>query len=178
MLTDGLAERVRATIRDVPDFPSPGISYKDITPVLADATLMRSITHHFVSLYGGKGIDIVAGIESRGFILGGAVAVALGAGFVPIRKAGKLPHQRLRVEYELEYGADALEAHIDAVTPGMRVLVLDDVLATGGTARAAIDLMRQVGGDVAAAAFLLELQFLHGRSRLQDVAVSSLIGFA
>src|SRR5688572_7090687 len=136
---------------------------------------MRSITHHFVSIYGSQEIDLVAGIESRGFILGGALAVALGAGFVPIRKPGKLPHECVRVDYELEYGSDALEAHIDAVANGSRVLVVDDVLATGGTARAAVDLMRQLGGDVAGAAFLLELQFLHGRRRLDDVPVSALV---
>jgi adenine phosphoribosyltransferase len=174
VVTDGLADHVRAAIRDVPDFPRPGILFKDITPVLADAKLMRSVTHHFVSAYGSQNIDIVAGIESRGFILGGALAVALGAGFVPIRKSGKLPHECVRVEYDLEYGSDALEAHTDAVARGSRVLVVDDVLATGGTARAAVDLIRQLGGDVAGVAFLLELQFLHGRRRLADVPVGAI----
>lgn len=175
VVTDGLADHVRAAIRDVPDFPRAGILFKDITPVLANAKLMRSITHHFVTAYGSHNIDIVAGIESRGFILGGALAVALGAGFVPIRKAGKLPHECLRVDYDLEYGTDALEAHIDAVAHGSRVLVVDDVLATGGTARAAVDLIRNLGGDVTGAAFLLELQFLQGRRRLDDVPVGALV---
>ena len=177
MVTDGLSDRVRLAIRDIHDFPRQGIVFKDITPVLADALLMRSITHHFVATHGRESIDMVAGIESRGFILGGAIAVALGAGFMPIRKRGKLPHECISVAYDLEYGSDALEAHVDAVTPGARVLVIDDVLATGGTARAAVDLVRQLGGVVTAAAFLLELQFLHGRSRLDDVPVSSLVAF-
>jgi adenine phosphoribosyltransferase len=172
---DTLNDRVRAMLRDVPDFPRAGILFKDITPVLADAKLMRSITQHFVSIYASQKIDLVAGIESRGFILGGALAVALGAGFVPIRKPGKLPHECARIDYELEYGSDALEAHIDAVTDGARVLVVDDVLATGGTARAAVDLMRQIGGDVAGAAFLLELNFLQGRRRLDDVPINALV---
>jgi adenine phosphoribosyltransferase len=175
VVADALTDRVRATLRDIPDFPRAGILFKDITPVLADAKLMRSITQHFVSTYASQEIDIVAGIESRGFIFGGALAVALGAGFVPIRKPGKLPHECVRIDYELEYGSDALEAHVDAVAHGRRVLVVDDVLATGGTARAAVDLMRQLGGDVAGAAFLLELQFLQGRRRLDDVPVSALV---
>jgi adenine phosphoribosyltransferase len=172
-----LAERVSASLRDVPDFPRPGILFKDITPVLADAALLREIVAHMAAQYDGAGIDVVAGIESRGFILGGALAAALGAGFTPIRKPGKLPHHRLRVEYELEYGTDALEAHVDAVRPGSRVLVVDDVLATGGTAGAAVQLVRQLGGDVAAAAFLIELGFLHGRRRLPDLPLSCLVSF-
>jgi adenine phosphoribosyltransferase len=170
-----LAERVTAGLRDVPDFPRPGILFKDITPVLADPPLFQEIIAHFAAQFRDERIDVVAGIESRGFILGGALAAALGAGFAPIRKPGKLPHQRLRIEYELEYGTDALEAHIDAVASGARVLVIDDVLATGGTARAAIELMHQLGADVAGAAFLLELEFLAGRSRLPDVPLSALV---
>jgi adenine phosphoribosyltransferase len=170
-----LAVRVAAALRDVPDFPKPGIIFKDITPVLADAALFSEIVGHFARQYGGQGIEVVAGIESRGFILGGALATALGAGFTPIRKPGKLPHQRLRVEYDLEYGTDALEAHIDAVRAGARVLVVDDVLATGGTAGAAVQLVRQLGGEVAAAAFLIELSFLDGRRRLPELALSSLV---
>ncbi|CAN5848088.1 adenine phosphoribosyltransferase [soil metagenome] len=173
----GLPGRVAAALRDVPDFPKPGIVFKDITPVLADPRLFQAVIDHFAERYRGQGIDVVAGIESRGFILGGALAMALGAGFVPIRKPGKLPHHRLRVEYQLEYGSDALEAHVDAVTPGSSVLVIDDVLATGGTASAAIQLIRQLGGTVAAAAFLLELGFLCGRDRLPDVQMSALVTF-
>jgi adenine phosphoribosyltransferase len=170
-----LAARVAAGLRDVPDFPKPGILFKDITPVLSDAPLFQEIIAHFADRYRTEGIDVVAGIESRGFILGGALAAALGAGFAPIRKPGKLPHQRLRVEYDLEYGTDALEAHVDAVTSGTRVLIIDDVLATGGTAAAAIQLMRQLDADVAAVAFLLELGFLSGRDRLPGVPLSAVL---
>jgi adenine phosphoribosyltransferase len=170
-----LSARVASALRDVPDFPKPGILFKDITPVLADAPLFQDIIGHFADHYRAEGIDVIAGIESRGFIIGGALAAAMGAGFTPIRKPGKLPHQRVRVEYQLEYGTDALEVHIDAVGKGSRVLVVDDVLATGGTAAAAIQLMNQLGADVAGAAFLLELGFLSGRARLRDVQLSSLL---
>lgn len=172
-----LRQRVQDTLRDVPDFPRPGILFKDITPVLADPALFRDVVTGMAAQFRGSGIEVVAGIESRGFILGGALATELGAGFTPIRKPGKLPHQRLRVEYDLEYGSDALEAHIDAVRPGARVLVVDDVLATGGTASAAVQLVRQLGGDVAAAAFLLELGFLDGRRRLPELPLFSLVTF-
>jgi adenine phosphoribosyltransferase len=173
----GLAGRVSATLRDVPDFPKPGVVFKDITPVLSDAALFGEIIAHFVDRYRPEDIAVVAGIESRGFIFGGALAAALGAGFAPIRKPGKLPHHRLRVDYDLEYGTDALEAHIDAVTAGGRVLIVDDVLATGGTAAAAVQLLRQVGGDVVGTAFLIELSFLAGRDRLPNVPLSSLVTF-
>jgi adenine phosphoribosyltransferase len=172
-----LSERVTAAVRDVADFPKPGIIFKDITPVLANPPLFQEIIAHFADRYHGAGVEVVAGIESRGFILGGALAMALGAGFVPIRKPGKLPHHRLRVEYQLEYGADALEAHVDAVLPGAHVLIVDDVLATGGTAAAAVELMRQLGGDVRGAAFLLELGFLAGRARLAGLPLNSLVTF-
>jgi adenine phosphoribosyltransferase len=172
-----LLDRIHATLRDVPDFPKPGIMFKDITPVLADPPLFQDIIHHIGSLYAAERIDVVAGIESRGFILGGALAVALGAGFVPIRKPGKLPHHSIRVDYQLEYGSDALEAHTDAIRPGARVLIVDDVLATGGTACAAIELVRMLGGTVAGAAFLLELGFLNGRQRLCDVPLHILANF-
>jgi adenine phosphoribosyltransferase len=172
-----LTARICAALRDVPDFPKPGIVFKDITPVLADPPLFQDVVEALASHYHESGIDVVAGIESRGFILGGALAIRLGAAFVPIRKPGKLPHDRIRVEYRLEYGTDALEAHIDAVAPGARVLVVDDVLATGGTASAAVELVRRLGGTVHDAAFLLELGFLHGRRRLDGVAAIALVGF-
>jgi adenine phosphoribosyltransferase len=170
-----LADRIARTLRNVPDFPTPGILFKDITPVLADGALLREITAQLAAHHEGRGIDVVAGIESRGFILGGAVAAALGTGFVPIRKPGKLPHHRMRVDYTLEYGSDALEAHVDAFRDGARVLIVDDVLATGGTAAAAIELVRRLGAHVTATAFLLELEFLSGRERLGDVPVSSIL---
>jgi adenine phosphoribosyltransferase len=172
-----LESRVHAALRDVADFPRPGILFKDITPVLADPPLLRDIIRHMAATYADQHIDLVAGVESRGFILGGALAVALGAGFVPIRKPGKLPYERIRVEYALEYGTDALEAHVDAIAPGARVLLVDDVLATGGTARAALGLVRQLGGTVAGAAFLIELGALQGRKCMDDVPLSVLLTF-
>ncbi|HSJ08845.1 MAG TPA: adenine phosphoribosyltransferase [Longimicrobiales bacterium] len=172
-----LAGRIASTLRDVPDFPTPGILFRDITPVLADGPLLREITAQLAAHHQGRGIDVVAGIESRGFILGGAVAAALGTGFVPIRKPGKLPHHRMRVDYTLEYGSDALEAHIDAFQDGARVLIVDDVLATGGTAAAAVELVRRLGAHVTGAAFLLELEFLSGRTRIRDIPVSSILAF-
>lgn len=171
-----LAERVTLALRDVADFPRPGILFKDITPVLADPPLLQEVVAHFAGLHRADGIDVVAGIESRGFILGGALAVALGAGFVPIRKPGKLPHRTVRVDYDLEYGSDALEMHVDAVPAGSRVLLVDDVLATGGTAAAAVQLIRQLDGRIAAAAFLVELRFLAGAARLEGTRFSSLVG--
>jgi adenine phosphoribosyltransferase len=169
-----LSRRIGARLRDVPDFPRPGILFKDITPVLGDPSLFRDVVAHLAERFHGE-VDVVAGIESRGFIIGGALAAALGTGFTPIRKPGKLPWERVRVEYQLEYGSDALELHVDAVGRGSRVLVVDDVLATGGTAAAAVELVRRLGGDVVAATFLLELAFLSGRSRLPELATSSIL---
>lgn len=172
-----LAVALRDTVRDVPDFPQPGILFRDITPVLADAALFYRVVDALAEAWHDRGIDVVAGIESRGFIFGGAVAARLGAGFVPIRKPGKLPHRRVRIDYDLEYGSDALEAHADAVQAGARVLIVDDVLATGGTADAAATLIRQLGGVTAAAAFVLELGFLNGRERLPQLPVCSLLTY-
>jgi adenine phosphoribosyltransferase len=167
-----LAARVSERLRDVPDFPKPGILFKDITPVLADADLFRAIVEDLADEYADS-VDIVAGIESRGFILAAPLAARLGTAFVPIRKPGKLPYRTVRVEYELEYGSDALEAHVDAVAPGQRVLIVDDVLATGGTAAGAVSVIRDLGGIVAGVAILVELDFLRGRERLRDVPVRS-----
>jgi adenine phosphoribosyltransferase len=175
--TAGLASRIREQVRDVADFPQPGILFKDITPVLADANLLADITRHFASQYRTAGVHVVAGIESRGFIFGAPLAVALGAGFIPIRKPGKLPAQTMRVDYALEYGTDALEAHTDAVRPGQRVLIVDDVLATGGTAAGAVELVQRLGGDIVGLAFLIELAFLNGRSRLGHVPASALVTY-
>ena len=172
-----LDRRTRAAIRDVPDFPQPGIMFKDITPVLADSELFHALIAHFAAVHREQDIELVVGIESRGFIVGAPLALALGAGFVPIRKPGKLPYRSVRIDYALEYGKDALEAHEDAIAPGQRVLVVDDVLATGGTATAAIRLVQQLGGEVAAASFLIELGFLEGRAKLPNVPVHALVQY-
>jgi adenine phosphoribosyltransferase len=161
-------------IRDVPDFPEPGIVFKDITPLLGDAAGLQAALASMANGSHGDGITKVAGIESRGFILAPSVADRIGAGFVPIRKPGKLPWKTVRREYELEYGTDAMEMHADAVTSADRVLVVDDVLATGGTAAAAVDLVRSVGATVVGVVVLLELTFLAGRERL-DVPVRAVI---
>lgn len=170
-----LERRLRAALRDVPDFPRPGIVFKDITPLLADAALFGDTVRALAEQAGGA--DLVVGIESRGFIFGAPLALRLGCGFVPFRKPGKLPYRTQRVEYGLEYGSDALEAHVDAIVPGHRVLIVDDVLATGGTAAAAADLVRRLGGDVAGAAFVLELTALGGRARLGSLPVHVLVSF-
>lgn len=169
-----LSARLLATLRDVPDFPKPGILFKDVTPVLADGALFREVTETMAGWYSDAGITRVAGIESRGFILGAPIAQHLGVGFVPLRKPGKLPYARHRVEYALEYGTDTLEAHVDAC-PGDRVLVVDDVLATGGTAEAACRLVEGVGGEVVGCTFLLALGFLGGERRLEGRPVRSVL---
>jgi adenine phosphoribosyltransferase len=165
------------SIRDVPDFPKPGVVFKDITPLLLDHNLFHAAVERMVDAFRGANVDKVLAIESRGFIFGAPIASALEAGLIPARKQGKLPWQRHRVEYALEYGTDAIEIHTDAVHPGERVLVVDDVLATGGTARAAVDIIQAAGGEVAGLAFLIELTFLEGRTRLDGQQVWSLLGF-
>ena len=170
-----VASRVAAAIRDVPDFPKAGIVFKDITPVLLDPGLFRDATEAMAAPFSGEGISHVVAIESRGFILGGPVAQALGAAFVPFRKPGKLPHIVERVEYALEYGVDALECHRDALRGGQRVLVVDDVLATGGTAAAACALVESLGARVSACSFLVELGFLDGRKKLAGRRVERVV---
>ncbi|MDH4065258.1 MAG: adenine phosphoribosyltransferase [Acidobacteriota bacterium] len=170
-------DHLKAKIRHVPDFPKPGILFYDITTLLADARGFRDTVDALAAPYMGEDIDIVVGIESRGFILGAAVANALGCGFVPIRKPGKLPSKTLRETYALEYGTDSLEIHDDAVANGNRVLIVDDVLATGGTAAAATKLVKQLGGDLRALAFLIELDFLKGRGRLEGETVYSVLQY-
>ena len=164
-------------IRDIPDFPEPGIIFKDITPLLADPGAFRRATNVFVEHYRDAGLTKVAGIEARGFMFAAPVAYALDAGLVPIRKSGKLPSAVEKEIYELEYGTDILEIHKDAVGADDRVLLLDDVLATGGTAAAACRLLRRLGADVVAIAVLVELGFLQGRSKLTDVDVLSLVNY-
>ncbi len=161
-----LATRVQATLRAIPDYPKAGILFQDITPVLRDGRLLKEVVSGMCSPFRGSGVTHVLGIEARGFILGGAVATVLGAGFAPARKPGKLPWERATESYDLEYGSDALEAHRDALSPGDRVLVVDDVLATGGTARAAGQLTRSLGAELVGWSFLLEIGALRGRERL------------
>jgi adenine phosphoribosyltransferase len=168
---------LRAYIRDVPDFPKPGILFRDITPLLRDAKALDYALSALAEPFHGRDITTVAAIESRGFIFGSCVAQKLGAGFVPIRKPGKLPWTKRRNEYVLEYGTDALEIHDDAVRPGERVLLIDDVLATGGTAAAASQLLLDCGADLAGTGFLIELDFLEGRKKLNGVLVHSLVRY-
>jgi adenine phosphoribosyltransferase len=166
-------DELKAMIRDVPDFPQPGIIFRDITPVLADRKTFQEIVELMSSHWLDKQIDHVAAIEARGFIPGAAIAVRLGAGFIPIRKAGKLPWRVLSHSYQLEYGTDQLDIHEDAVAKGQRVLIVDDVLATGGTAAAAVALCRKLGSEVAGVQVLIELAALGGRDRLKGVDVVS-----
>jgi adenine phosphoribosyltransferase len=170
-------DHLKAKIRHVPDFPKPGILFYDITTLLSDARGFRDMVDAMAAPYMGEDIDVVVGIESRGFILGAAVANALGCGFVPVRKPGKLPSTTVTATYSLEYGTDSLEMHDDAVVRGSRVLIVDDVLATGGTAAAATTLVKQVGGDLRALAFLIELTVLNGRSRLDGETVYSVLQY-
>jgi adenine phosphoribosyltransferase len=166
---------LRAKIRDIKDFPTEGVLFKDITTLLKDAGAFRDVVDLLATRYQDEQVDVVVGIESRGFIFGGPIAHQLKAGFVPVRKLGKLPGKTIEVEYELEYGRDALAIHEDAIQPGQRVLVVDDLLATGGTMAATLRLMDQLGGHVVGVAFMIELAFLHGRDKLKNYPVHSLI---
>ncbi|MBN2347104.1 MAG: adenine phosphoribosyltransferase [Candidatus Aminicenantes bacterium] len=164
-------------IRDVPDFPQKGIVFKDITPLLQDGAAFRLALNRMLKKYLEETVDKVLAVEARGFILGGVLAYKLGCGFVPARKPGKLPYRTIKEEYTLEYGSNALEVHEDAVKPGERVLIVDDLLATGGTALAAARLVERLGGEVAGIEFLIELDFLHGRDSLSGYRVNSLIRY-
>jgi adenine phosphoribosyltransferase len=166
-----------AKIRDVPDFPKPGIVFKDIMPLLADPVTLGGTIDHLAAWAGPRKPDIVLGAEARGFITGGALACKLGCGFATARKPGKLPWRTVSVKYALEYGLDALELHADAIKPGQRVLIHDDVLATGGTARAKVGLVEQLGGIVAGVLFIIQLDFLHGVDQLEGYDVHSLIHY-
>ncbi|MBI1964234.1 MAG: adenine phosphoribosyltransferase [Candidatus Rokubacteria bacterium] len=166
---------LRAKIRDIKNFPTEGILFKDITTLLRDGPAFRFVIEHLAERYRHERVEIVVGIESRGFIFGGALAASLNAGFVPVRKLGKLPGKTIEVEYELEYGRDALAVHEDAIRSGQRVLAVDDLLATGGTMAATLRLIEQLGGRVIGVTFLIELAFLHGRDKLKGHPLHSLI---
>lgn len=170
-------QTVRDLIRDVPDFPKPGIVFKDITPVLAAPEVLRGAVSEMAAYARLRGADAVAGIESRGFIIGAPVALEIGVPFVPIRKAGKLPYTTIREEYDLEYGTNVIEVHTDAVAPGSRVLIVDDLLATGGTAAAAARLLGRLGAAVCGLAFVVELGFLNGRKALSGYDVRCLVRY-
>jgi adenine phosphoribosyltransferase len=170
-------DKIKASIRDVPDFPKPGIVFKDITPLLQNNDLFKATVERLAGPFQKKGITHVASIESRGFIFGAPVAYLLGAGYIPIRKKGKLPHKTLSHTYNLEYGTDTLEIHADALDSSSRVLIIDDVLATGGTARATCQLIEQLKAKVAGLSFAIELEFLHGREKLHGYEVTSLLKY-
>ena len=176
-MTHNGAIDLRRFVRDVPDYPKPGIIFKDITPLLGSTEAFRAACDAMAKSYAGDGVTHVAAIESRGFLFGAPIAMSLGAGVVPIRKRGKLPYDAEFEEYELEYGTDALEMHIDALTPGARVLVVDDVLATGGTSAAACRLVERLKGSVVGCSFLIQLAFLNGTKKLSDRRVTSLITY-
>jgi adenine phosphoribosyltransferase len=174
-----LARDLKASIRTIPDYPKPGIQFRDITTLLGDARAFRRAVDELVNPYAGLKVDKIAGIEARGFILGGAVAHQLSAGFVPIRKKGKLPHRTVSVAYALEYGEDEIEMHADAMVTGERVVLVDDLIATGGTATAAVRLLRQIGAEVVACCFIVDLPDLGGAEKLRalDVEVRTLVSF-
>jgi len=179
MTSPSLKSDLRTAIRSIPDYPKPGIMFRDITTLLGDARAFRRAVDELVQPWAGMKIDKVAGIEARGFILGGAVAHQVSAGFIPIRKKGKLPHKRVSIAYSLEYGLDEMEVHEDAVSEGERVVLVDDLIATGGTAEGAVKLLRQLGADVLAACFVIDLPELGGADKLRkmDVPVRTLISF-
>ena len=170
-------ERIRAAVRNVPDFPKKGIIFKDITPILSDPVLFRASIDLFLERCRGTKIDKIVGIDARGFLFGSAVAYELSVGFVPIRKRGKLPFQTEVASYSLEYGEAEMEMHVDAITPGEQIVLIDDLLATGGTSAAAAVLVRKAGGNLLEAQFLIELGFLHGRRKLEPTPVTSFLKY-
>jgi adenine phosphoribosyltransferase len=170
-------EHLKAAIREVPDWPKKGILFYDITTLLKKGPQLREVVDALIAPYVDKKVDLVLGIEARGFIFAPAVALALNAGFVPVRKPGKLPAATFRATYALEYGSDSLEIHQDAISPGQRVLIVDDLIATGGTTRAVAEMVEKMGGTVVGLAFVVELEFLHGRDKLTKYEVTSLIRY-
>lgn len=172
-----LDELLKSKIRDIPDFPKPGIIFRDITPVLQDSAIFKKVIETFSSRYSGQKMDAIVGIESRGFIFGAPLAYELGCSFVPVRKVGKLPYKTIQNSYDLEYGTATIEMHVDAVHKGERVVVMDDLLATGGTAEATCKLVEKQGGEVLECAFVVELTFLEGREKLDDRRVFSLVQY-
>jgi adenine phosphoribosyltransferase len=177
MSTPSSCDGLKPLVRTVPDFPKPGILFYDITTLLKDKAGFAQLIDAFAAYYIGKEIDLVLGIEARGFIFGPALAYRLNAGFVPVRKPRKLPAPTARVSYDLEYGTDSLEIHLDAIQPGDRVIIVDDLLATGGTMEATVQLVRQLGGEIAGLGFAIELDFLNGRSKFQQYDVFSLLHY-
>jgi adenine phosphoribosyltransferase len=175
---NGRAAELGEYVREVADFPKPGVVFKDITPLLADAKALVATIDALAEPFVGQHVDRVVGIEARGFIIAAPVAYRLGAGLIPVRKPGKLPFTTMAIDYDLEYGTDRLELHTDSIAPGERVLIVDDVLATGGTAAATIDLVRQLGGEVVGCTFVIELAFLQGRQKLGTVPVTALLEYA
>ncbi|MFC2250121.1 adenine phosphoribosyltransferase [Labrys portucalensis] len=178
-ISGSTARFLKDAIRTIPDYPKPGVAFRDITTLLGDAWAFRRAIDELVQPWAGAKIDKVAGIEARGFILGGALAHQLSSGFVPVRKKGKLPHETVRIAYSLEYGLDEMEVHKDAVKPGERVILVDDLIATGGTAEAAVKLLREIGADVLAAVFIIDLPELKGADKIRalDVPVHTLVSF-
>ncbi|MEQ8470511.1 MAG: adenine phosphoribosyltransferase [Marinoscillum sp.] len=172
-----ISDKLSKTIRDVPDFPKPGILFKDITPVLADPSLSAEVSSEFFNYWKDRGVEAVVGIESRGFIYGLQLAQQLGVPFIPVRKAGKLPFKTIKHSYDLEYGSAEIEIHTDAISAGQKVLIHDDLLATGGTAKAAAELIGKIGGEVVGFSFLVELSFLNGSKALNGAEVHSLVSF-
>ncbi len=174
-MTDDRIELLKQHIRDIPDFPKPGIMFKDITPLLAEPQAFTTALDLFAEHWAGQRVDAIIGMESRGFIFGAALAARMTASFIPARKPGKLPAKTIRAEYELEYGTDALEMHADALQPGTRVIIIDDLIATGGTAAATVQLAKELGAEILGCGFVIELTFLPGREKLAGVEVMSLI---
>ena len=176
MLSDSI-EKLRAAVRDIPDFPKPGIIFKDITPILGNGKLFRLSIEAFLENCRGKQIDKIVGIDARGFLFGSAVAYDLGIGFVPLRKKGRLPYKTESAKYSLEYGEAEMELHVDAIERGERIVLIDDLLATGGTAASAATLIKKVGGELIEAQFLIELEFLHGRQKLESTPIVSFLKY-